>query len=323
MSNGIGNPYNRILEAILQKTAGVSNNPSVIQEQPQTPNIDLGRPPVMGGGPQVTPPSLPPSFQEEQGGTNQQSTPRGGFPNIPPEVLKYLPQLAAGLIGMTVPGALPGAAGFATGYEGSLSKQREQRRKTEIEGTERQEERTYKEGQREIEFERKKELKGMGGLKESANIVKQRKAIQSAKSVIKTLKQQLDKIPSTSGPMARVKGIGANIAGKVGLDETVSTYNNLRKSVLGQLAKIVSGESGRLTDQDIARIEAAVPRTIDTTEERELAWSLLQTLLSEQELTFGFNKTEFNSVSANDYVSGLSGNTGKTSSGIGYTIEEE
>ena len=66
----------------------------------------------------------------------------------------------------------------------------------------------------------------------------------------------------------------------------MSTFNNLRKSVLGQLAKIVSGESGRLTDQDIARIEAAVPRITDTKEERENAFKALDRLLKEQESIF-------------------------------------
>jgi len=137
---------------------------------------------------------------------------------------------------------------------------------------------------------RQREADALGNLekatKESSVNEKQRKAIKSARNIVNTLKTQLKKIKAVSGPVARLKGAGLNISGAVGLDPNVSTFNNLRKSVLGQMAKIVSGESGRLTDQDIARIEAAIPRITDTTEERELAFKLLEGILSEQEAIF-------------------------------------
>ncbi len=123
--------------------------------------------------------------------------------------------------------------------------------------------------------------------KPAAKIESQKRSIQSARTIIGTLKDKLDKIPAVSGPQARIRGGIAGILGAAGLRPDVSTFNNLRKSILGQMAKIVSGESGRLTDQDIARIEAAIPRITDTKEEREIAFQDLDRILGESERIFG------------------------------------
>ena len=256
---------------------------------PQSPQIPEAVRPggTSNSGIPSTPSPFIPQLPDAQGGNIPQPEAQEAQPNKFMEFMKAMGvPLAATGIGMGVPGALPGAAGFSKGYVG----QQEILRKSRIKNqdifdkakVELEKEQRGKDEKR--DFERfKMDLKGT---KPPANVVKQQKSIKSARNVISVLQQQLSKIKPVSGPAARFKGAALNISGAVGADPVVSTFNNLRKSVLGQMAKIVSGESGRLTDQDIARIEAAIPRITDTKEERALAFSLLEQILSESEAIF-------------------------------------
>ena len=254
-------------------TGITGRTPAVPPESlPRTP------PPTQQAMPQQAPATTPEDIQGGEAGG-------GGF-QIPaflknPEFLKMLPTLIAGGVGMASGRALPGAAGFATGFEGEKARQREAQEKAA--------------------------LTGARSTKESASILKQRKSIQSARSVVGTLKEALAKIPSHSGIGARAAGVAGSAQAMAGYNTEVSTFSKLRKSVLGQLAKIVSGESGRLTDQDIARIEAAIPTVYSTTDEREVAWGLMEEILNDQAYIFGDDsvRDESNSISVEDYVSGI------------------
>lgn len=60
------------------------------------------------------------------------------------------------------------------------------------------------------------------------------------------------------GPGARIKGAGATIAGKLGLNEPASVYNDTREGFAATL-KGLTGDVGVLTDQDYMRLSKLLP----------------------------------------------------------------
>jgi len=80
---------------------------------------------------------------------------------------------------------------------------------------------------------------------------------------------------------ARVGGLGRFLSAKAGYDPKVTTYAAIRKAVLGQLAKTVSGESGRLTDQDIRRVAESIPSISTSREEARLQFGLMSEIIAE------------------------------------------
>jgi len=95
---------------------------------PTTPAQPITLDPITVRGPAPQPqqqPQIPASVPMPQQQGNNGFMQMLGKIISNPEVLKALPTLAATGIGLGVPGALPGAAGFAQGYEGERARQRE------------------------------------------------------------------------------------------------------------------------------------------------------------------------------------------------------
>ena len=66
------------------------------------------------------------------------------------------------------------------------------------------------------------------------------------------------------GPVAAVVGGIRNAAGQAGLDDNARYYNSVADSAVTQLARAISGESGALSDQDIARAKSMIPQLSDS-----------------------------------------------------------
>ena len=61
------------------------------------------------------------------------------------------------------------------------------------------------------------------------------------------------------GPQAVVSGAMRTVKGALQSDPEASTYYGLRKATLGQAARVISAERGVMTNQDLRRIEYAIP----------------------------------------------------------------
>lgn len=61
------------------------------------------------------------------------------------------------------------------------------------------------------------------------------------------------------GPKALASGVARTGKSMLQLDPEVSTYSGLRKATLGQAARVISTERGVMTNQDMNRIESAIP----------------------------------------------------------------
>ena len=82
----------------------------------------------------------------------------------------------------------------------------------------------------------------------------------------------LDKIPQAKrGIMARGVGLFNLGAGAAGYNENVTTYDDLRETVLGQVAGVIGGETtSRISDADIKRMRKAFPGQLASKDERKL-----------------------------------------------------
>jgi len=84
---------------------------------------------------------------------------------------------------------------------------------------------------------------------------KEKVEFQSVKAAFDTTIGLLQNIPA---PETQVGGFSTSQARnqltKLGFDEDLNEYNTFVKSIAGQLAKVISREGGRLTDQDIQRV---------------------------------------------------------------------
>ena len=131
-----------------------------------------------------------------------------------------------------------------------------------------------------------KSFKSVGGETEiptpkTTEQVKQAGKYSDVEKSINLLEQNL-KQAELKGPASRpLAFINSLTSGSI-FPETAD-YNSLRKSLIGPLARTISGEVGVLTDKDIARAEGLLPKLTDAAKVRENKLNNLRQLLAEKQ----------------------------------------
>ena len=90
------------------------------------------------------------------------------------------------------------------------------------------------------------------------------------------------------GPGARIKGAIATLAGNVGLNADVKTYNDAKAGFAATL-KTLTGDTGMLTDQDYIRLAGLLPDFGSTKQEAENKFNQIRSQIAAK---FGGEKTE-------------------------------
>lgn len=119
----------------------------------------------------------------------------------------------------------------------------------------------------------KKELTSM-----ATNLPKLEQALQS----INQLEDLYYKgaTPDKNPILARTTGIPDAVKAKMGFNPELNSYINNSKAFAGLIAKGGFGEAGMLTNQDIARVVAALPTTSSTDKEAKIGFQEIRDLLS-------------------------------------------
>jgi len=86
------------------------------------------------------------------------------------------------------------------------------------------------------------------------------------------------KASEASPAKGKLQGLGTNLAAIVGADPNAKIMMDMRGALAGTLAKAF-GDSGRLSDFDIRRVQGMAPSVYDTPEERQIKVTLLKALV--------------------------------------------
>ncbi len=114
-------------------------------------------------------------------------------------------------------------------------------------------------------------------------------ALKNAEDLISNLKSQWESFEHLEGPQGRAHASGLYAKQLVGTDKNVRTYVNSSKAFLGNLSRAIASERGVLTDQDIERISAVLPKVSasplksSNKEEGEKAWLTLESIIADAE----------------------------------------
>ena len=111
---------------------------------------------------------------------------------------------------------------------------------------------------------------------------------QTLGGTLTKMENLLKDIPSAEGIQGR--GIGFMQRGKAlaGYNTKLQTYNDFKQAILGQVTKVIGGETGsRLSDQDVKRMMGAFPSEFSTTSERELKWKTFKQMVNDVAVTYG------------------------------------
>lgn len=100
----------------------------------------------------------------------------------------------------------------------------------------------------------------------SANQQKAFGKIADAESIVKQISSTYSKLGGTGRISGQVKRLGSVL----GFNPQATAYEALRKASIGPLARAISAEVGVLTDADVSRAEALLPKITDTPEEAKL-----------------------------------------------------
>lgn len=111
---------------------------------------------------------------------------------------------------------------------------------------------------------------------------------QGLASNINRLENLFSTIPSAEGIQGRMIGLKEWAKGIAGYNPKLTTYNDFKKVIVGQLAITIGGESGsRLSDQDINRMINAFPDEWKTTSERKEKWRIFKDTANEIAIAYG------------------------------------
>ena len=111
--------------------------------------------------------------------------------------------------------------------------------------------------------------------KESVSSKNAAKKLSQALGTVDTLQQQFE----SAGGGQSYGGYGASLLGALKMNPQAGAYNDMRGGFLSQVSKAL-GESGVLTDQDIARVRNLVPDLADNPEQAAIKWQALRQVLS-------------------------------------------
>ena len=119
--------------------------------------------------------------------------------------------------------------------------------------------------------------------KPSAEEEKRQVKYSDVEQSVNLLEKNLKEI-EVSGPLAGRLSL-LNIFTGGAIYPEVADYNALRKSLIGPLARAISGEVGVLTDKDIARAEGLLPKVTDAQKVRENKLKNLRQIIKERTQT--------------------------------------
>lgn len=112
-------------------------------------------------------------------------------------------------------------------------------------------------------------------------------------------REQSERLTALSSNLDQYKKLlsqvkGGRIGGTISKGEALVEQNanaraaqGLENTLTGLIARVVAGEVGVLTDQDIERAKSMLPKITDNDEERALKFSLLKELIEERKKAFG------------------------------------
>lgn len=142
--------------------------------------------------------------------------------------------------------------------------------------------------------------------------VAQPKAAQDTAGLetIASIADMIDREWEEAALTGKVGGTLGKAARAFGLDPEATQYEALRQSLIGPLARQISGEVGVLTDQDIKRAEGLLPKFTDTAKEKELKLRQLREIIAIKTgkirlLAPDGNVYEYDSASDPDYLEDL------------------
>ena len=124
--------------------------------------------------------------------------------------------------------------------------------------------------------------------KESPTKETMRLSRETLRGTLTKMEGLLKDIPSAEGIKGR--GIGFIQRGKAlaGYNTKLQTYNDFKQAILGQVTKVIGGETGsRLSDQDVKRMSGAFPSEFSTTTERDLKWKTFKSMVNDIAVTYG------------------------------------
>ena len=124
--------------------------------------------------------------------------------------------------------------------------------------------------------------------KESPTKETMRLSRQTLGQTITKMENLLNEIPSKEGIEGRLSGIQQRTKAWAGYNPKLQVYNQFKQAVLGQVTKVIGGETGsRLSDQDVKRMAGAFPSEFSTTSERQLQWDTFKSMVNDIAVTYG------------------------------------
>lgn len=115
----------------------------------------------------------------------------------------------------------------------------------------------------------------------SAEEKKQKTKYSNVEQSTRMLEKNLSEVEAT-GPLSRPLQMLSSITSGAIMPEAAD-YESLRKSLIGPLARTISGEVGVLTDKDINRAEGLLPKITDSKQLRENKLYNLKALIAEKQ----------------------------------------
>lgn len=125
-------------------------------------------------------------------------------------------------------------------------------------------------------------LEGQRGSTAGGMNADQRKAmgkVDTAENIANQIEQLLGTVGGGQGWKGYITQIGAKLPGVASNEKA---YEAIRRASIAPLARAISGEVGVLTDRDIARVEALLPRLNDTPAEAQMKLANLRFAIQER-----------------------------------------
>lgn len=145
-------------------------------------------------------------------------------------------------------------------------------------------------------------------------------AVGSAREVVDQIKQYSADLNKNKNTFSKyLGGIAASFRGKTGGTNKAAQASAALGDIKRGLASTLSrglGEKGVLTDYDIKRAQALIPSPYDTRQEADRKLKLLDNFFN------GIEERAYQTATGTPASLGLGGNSGKTSSGLTYTISK-
>ncbi len=112
--------------------------------------------------------------------------------------------------------------------------------------------------------------------------------VKTLSQTVQRMKLMIDEIPSGEGITGKLKGAWESGKAMTGYSPQLKTYLDYKDVILGQIVKTIGGETGsRISDQDVKRMQKALPDPMDTTSERQNKWNLFFQIVDDVSGAYG------------------------------------